>query len=96
LGEFKLAFLGFVEARQELVEEMVVSLSLLNVNQTGFLEQKVLGGGSHNLEIFVVNELDVLAEAGRVVVADRLGVSKRCDERSEAYFYEKKEEKKDE
>mmetsp|Transcript_20834 Transcript_20834/g.38943 ORF Transcript_20834/g.38943 Transcript_20834/m.38943 type:complete len:354 (-) Transcript_20834:608-1669(-) len=71
--------LGFFLLRQaagHLVEDVIVPLALRNIHEAGFLQQKVVSLRADNGVLGVILHLDVLSEAGAVVVPDGLGVSK--------------------
>jgi hypothetical protein len=70
---------GVVEAGKELVENVVVSLSLVGLKEAGLLEEEMLRVGPAESIGLIVTELDVLPEAGGVVIAEGLGVSEGCE-----------------
>ena len=71
--ELGLVLLG--EACEHAVEDVVVSLLGHLVDDAGLLEEVLLDLRALDDAVLVEDDVDVLAEAGGVVVADRLGVA---------------------
>ena len=60
---------------EHLIEDVIVALAARNLDDARSLEQVGLAGRADDDGVGVVLHRDVLAEARRVVVADRLGVT---------------------
>ena len=71
--ELGLVLLG--EACEHAVEDVVVPLLGHLVDDAGLLEEVLLDLRALDDAVLVEDDVDVLAEAGGVVVADRLGVA---------------------
>lgn len=71
----------FRHAGQHAVEDVIVSLARVLRHDAGFLQEVLLDIRALDRALLVEADVDVLAEARRVVVAVRLGVAERLEDR---------------
>lgn len=80
-SQAKRVLLSNLHSRQDLVENVEVTLTGTTVADTGLLEQVVLNAGTRNLSLLRKGDLDELSEAGRVIVLAGAGVTNGLEER---------------
>ena len=65
---------------------MIVPLIGVLVHDSGFFQKVLLDLGTFNRSGLVEEDVDVFAEAGRVVVTNGFGVAEGCNKKGQVYL----------